>query len=275
MKQRRKRKAGRVLQVLQMPSKFLLSPSEVKLAGLLEDDAITSPLPEEKGADVLLYTDSGLLGWQRKEIPHDFIVSVTDGRFARALPLLTKSCTFHRLINEGRFKYWPDQTVHLGTLRNGKRIPSRFTKRQIHGILNDLEFVWGVQIHWTDDIDDTVLYLKSVRDFMAAKKHVGLYTRPKVQGTWFVPTAKEIELWILQSFPGIGPSSADAIIQHFGGKIPLSWNCTFDELAQVPKVGRKKALELWKALPSSPSLPATSVSSQMDFDFLRKRLGRC
>lgn len=271
----RQRRRVRVKRVFQMTSKFLLSPSETKLAELLEEEAIVSPLPEEKGADVLLYTDSGLVGFQRKQVPNDFITSVTDGRFARALPLLTKNCTFYRLVNEGRFKYWPDQTVHLGTLRNGKRIPSRFTKRHIHGMLNDIEFVWGVHIHWTDDISDTVLYLKSVREFMSAKKHVGLYTRPKVQGSWFVPTAREIELWILQSFPGIGASSADAIIQHFGGKIPLSWNCTFDELAQVPRVGRKKAMELWRALPSSPSLPAVSVSSQMNFNSLRKKLGAC
>ena len=263
-----------------MASKFLLSPTENKLAGVLGDEAITSPLPEEKGADILLYTDSGLTGFQRKAVPNDFISSVTDGRFARALPLLTKGCTSFRLIAEGRFKYWPDHTVHLGTLRGGKRIPSRFTRKHVHGILNDLEFVWGMQVHWTDDIEDTVMYLKSVREFMSAKRHVGLHTRPKLQGTWYVPSAKEVELWVMQSFPGIGASSADAIIKHFDGKIPLNWSCTYEELASVPRISRKKAKELWESLPSSAPLPANVLQPLITdksklFDSLKKRIGRC
>jgi len=129
-----------------MPSKFLLSPSETALAEKFEDEAINSPLPEQKGADILLYTDAGIFGWQRKKLPHDFITSVTDGRFARLLPLLTKSCVFYRLINEGEFKYWPNQTVFLGKTRDGKQIPCKFTKGHVRGILNDIDIIWNVPV---------------------------------------------------------------------------------------------------------------------------------
>lgn len=261
-------------------SKFLLSPSETKLAEKFEDEAITSSLPEEKGADILLYTDSGLLGWQRKQIPHDFITSVTDGRFARLLPLITKSCAFYRLINEGEFKYWPDQTVFLGKTRDGKRIPCRFTRKQVHGILNDIDIVWNVPVRWTEDIDDTVMYLRSVRDFMSAKKHVGLFSRPKVRGAWYVPSSEETQLWLLQGFGGIGPSTADKIIRHFG-RIPIKWICSVDELAQVDGVTRKQAqglVDVLSAIPRRVTTPEARVESMLkvedEFSSLRRKISQ-
>lgn len=233
-----------------MAVKFLLSPSETQLADKLGDEAVNSSLCEEKGADILLYTNAGLFKWQRKEVPSDFLLSVTDGRFARLLPVLIKECAYFRLICEGQFKYWSDGTVYMGKRHNGERIPSHFTKKGVHGILNDLEITWDVRIRWTEDIDDTVMYLRAVRDYMTAGKHLGLYTKPKVQGVWAVPTSKELEMWILQSWPGIGPSSADAIIQHFNGKIPLKWSCSYEELAGVAGIGKSKAIEMWNSLPS-------------------------
>ena len=266
-----------------MASKFLLSPTENDLAEKFQEDAISSPLPEQKGADILLYTESGLLSWQRKKVPNDFISSVTDGRFARLLPLLVNNSTFCRVIQEGEFKFWPDGTVHLGVMyRNKKRIriPSRFTRKHIHGILNDIEIVWNVPIRVTTDLDDTVLYLKSVREFMSAKKHVGLHTRPKVQGTWYVPTVDEVQLWLLQGFGGIGPSTADKIIRHFG-RIPLRWTCSVSELASIAGVTRKHAqtmLDTLNAIPKHSTNREAQVNNVMkaegEFDSLRNMMGR-
>jgi len=238
---------------------FLLSPSENELAEKLEDEAVTSALPEQKGADILLYTSMGIFGWQRKKVPTDFITSVTDGRFARLLPLLTKSCVFYRVIKEGKFTYWPDGTVFLGMTKGRKKIPTRFTRKHVHGILNDIEVVWNTPIRDTEDIDDTVMYLRSVREFLRAKTHVGLYNRPKVQGTWYVPTANETQLWILQGFGGIGPSTADKIIKHFG-QIPIRWTCSAEELAQISGITVKKANDLICVL---NALPGAKQESQV------------
>lgn len=282
MKQRR-RQGERNRKASNMASKFLLSPSDTGLAEKLGDDAINSSLPESKGADVLLYTESGLLGWQRKAVPNDFISSFTDGRFARLLPLLTKSCAFCRIVQEGEFKYWPDQTVHLGMrIEKGRRVrvQSRFTRNHIHGMLNDIEVVWGVPIRVTEDLDDTVRYLRSVRRFMEAKTHVGLYTRPKVKGRWYVPSADEVQLWILQGFGGIGPSTADKIIRHFG-RIPLRWTCSVEELAGVEGVTHKQAQELISVLSAIPKHSIDKEAQVRDmlraegeFDSLRRVLGR-
>ncbi len=253
-----------------MTIKVLLSPSEVALAKKLVGEAITSDIPEQKGADILIYSSYGLWGGQRKEVPHDFIASFTDGRMTRATSLMQHSCTFRYMICEGEFKYWPDGTVHLGMIRKKERIPSRFNRKHINGMLNDIELIKGIMVRWTDDIDDTVAYIRSVVSFLGKGKHLGLYTRPSAQGTWYVPKAKDIHLWLLQSFPGIGPATADNIINRFGGDIPLRWTCTQEELASVQGLSKKRAQEIWEALSSvSISAPGDSTISK-----LRKLIGK-
>ncbi len=254
--------------------KVLLSPSEIALAKILKGEAITSPLPELKGADILVYTKHGLVGMQRKEVPHDFISSFTDGRMARSMALLVKSCTFTRLVCEGTFRYWPDGTVHLGMTKDKKKIPTRYTRKHIHGMLNDVEFVKGVMVRRTDDLDDTVRYIRSVSEFLSRDKHTGLYSRPSAQGTWFTPKAKDIYLWLLQSFPGIGPTTADNIVDEFGGEIPLAWTCTVEELAAVKGLSKARAKEMWESLPTTAAGTSHRAASGSAVDDLRKLIGR-
>jgi len=249
-----------------MPAKFLLSPTETGrtvgntyrpgLSDFLADDAMVSTIPELKGADILLYSTAGLIGWQRKEIPTDFIGSMTDGRMARSIALMKSCCAFQRIIGEGKFRYYPDKTIDMGRYKGGKPIKTRFSKKHVVGMINDIEFVHGIIIDWTENLSDTADYLRGVRSFLSTSTHTGLFRRPSAKGLWNVPTSKDIELWLLQSFPGIGPSTADAIIQHFGGEVPLKWACTFEELCKVKNVTRSKAVELWNYLPTSAPLPA-------------------
>ncbi len=234
-----------------MSTRVLLSPSEFKLAQLFGKDAMTSDLPESKGADILIYTEAGLVGLQRKEVPNDFLTSFTDGRMSRETALLVDNCKFTRLIAEGRFQYFPNGNVVLGGYDAKNRRPqaSRFTRNHIRGMIFDLEFVKGIVVDWTEDILDTVAYIKALPTFLNKDKHLGLYTRPSAQGAWYVPNARDIDLWILQSFPGIGPTIADKIIIHFDGKIPLKWSCTLKQLEGVPGLSVKRAGLLWESLP--------------------------
>jgi len=241
--------------------KALLSPSEKGLAGVLKNNAITSSLPEEKGADILIYTKFGLFGIQRKAVPHDFISSIEDGRMTRSTSLLAQTCRFRLLICEGRFRYYPD-----GKLDMGPRVPTRYTYRHVWGMLFDIRYVKGVEVDYTDDIRATADYILTLAEFFGKEKHLGLYSRPSAKGTWGVPTARDVDLWLLQSFPGIGPSIAGSIVDHFG-ELPLGWSCTFGELCAVPKLSTKRAKEMWQVLGGEIPLPATSA-----FDSLRQRL---
>lgn len=240
----------------------LLSPSEKELAHVLGSNAITSSIPEEKGADILLYTKHGLFGIQRKAIPHDFISSIQDGRMARSTTLLSESCQFRLLLCEGRFRFYPD-----GKLDMGLRVPTRYTYRHVRGMLFDIRYVKNVEVDWTEDIHDTADYILTLAEFFSKEKHLGLYTRPSVKGAWGVPTGRDLGLWLLQSFPGIGPTIADSIIGHFEGRIPLRWDCTFDELCAVPKLAVKRAREVWESLEGEAPQAPPSL-----FDKLRQEV---
>lgn len=264
-----------------MPT-FLLSPSETGRKGRgdsyrkgllqhLGDDAILSSIPEEKGADILIYSKAGLYGAQRKEIPHDFLASVGDGRLTRETTLLRQSCKFYEIIGEGHFRYWPDGRVALDM-----KEPSRYTRKQVDGIIFDIRWVKGIPIHYTDDLADTAQYLRWLADRLNKKEHTALLQRPSVQGTWYVPSAEEIQTWVLQSWPGIGPATAKAIIDHFSG-IPLRWTCTYEELCKVPRMSKNKAKELINSLSNvkiteSVNEPATSGIDTSSFDALRARI---
>jgi len=228
-----------------MAIKVLLSPTENSLAGILKDEAITSIIPEQKGADVLIYSKQGLLGLQRKEVPHDFISSMTDGRMTRETTLLAQHCQYSRLVCEGKFKYYPDTTLVMD-----KHVKSQYSRKQVRGMLNDISLVKGIQIEYTDDIYDTVEYIRSIVEFTKSGKHLGLYTRPSAKGAWYIPTTKDIWLWLLQSFPGVGPATADNIVRKFNGEIPLQWTCTLEELLSVPRLSKERAKEMYEALPS-------------------------
>jgi len=239
-----------------MKSRILLSPSEVALADLFKDEAITSSVPEERGADVIVLSKNVNFYFQRKEVPHDFISSITDGRMARATSLLGKQEGYVRMICEGRFKFYPDGTLALGT-----RIKSRWSFSQIQGMLLDIEYIKNIPVMFTEDLQDTYDYLKRLMEWSSRSKHLGLYSRPSAKGAWYVPTALDTHLWLLQSFPGIGPQMADNIISHFG-KIPLAWTCSVDEMAKVPRLGYKRASKMFEVL----------EEKKTSLDELRKKL---
>jgi len=253
----------------QVATRVLLSPTERALAEKLKDEAFVSGLPEQKGADVLIYTRQGLIGLQRKEVPNDFLLSFTDGRMAQATALMVKSCKFTRIIGEGRFRYWPDGRVVTGQIdqKTRKPVASRFTRGHVRGMIFDLEFVRGIIVDWTDDLDDTVRYIRSLPDFIEREKHFGLYTRPSAQGTWVVPSAKDIQLWLLQSFTGIGPAVADRIVQKFGG-VPLRWTCTENELSSIRGITKQMAATMMSSLPG----PKQQSSFASRVETMRRRI---
>ena len=247
---------------------YLLSPSESDLSKLYGKRAITSSLPESKGADILAYTRQGLLGIQRKAVPHDFISSVDDGRLVREMMLLSKQCKFSLLLLEGKLKYWPDGHLYIS-----RKIISRFTRRQVRGILLDVKFIKGVDYDFTEDTEDTVSYIDALVDYINQEKHLGLFRRPTARGNWYVPSSKEMHLWILQSFGGIGPTTAERIIEQFGD-IPMKWTCTPEELSKVPMVSKAKAKEIYSILNgpiADVSVEGTATSLQLLRDRIRKQ----
>lgn len=246
---------------------YLLSPSESGLAKVFGEKAITSTLPEEKGADILSFTKQGLVGIQRKSVPHDFISSIDDGRLVRSMELLSKECKFPLLLLEGKLRYFPDGHLYIS-----RKIMSRFTRRQVRGILFDIKYIRGVDFDFTEDVEDTAYYINWLTDWMNKEQHLGLFRRPSARGDWFIPSSREIHSWILQSFRGIGPTTAEKMIERFGD-IPIRWSCSLEELGEVHGISKAKALELYAIL-NGPVAEATGRQTGDKFQSMRDKIKR-
>lgn len=218
----------------------LISPTEPEEAPS-RLGGVTSSLCEQRGADYLIYSKAGIWGGQRKEVPHDFISSMADGRMARETTLLG-GLHFAEIICEGPFEYYFD-----GHLITSPKVPVKYTKTQVEGMKFDIRFVKGIPIVYTEDFDDTMNYIKHLERLLSAEKHLGLFRRPKAKGAWGIPTESERGSWILQGFSGVGVGLADKIIEHFG-RVPLAWDCSYDELLKIPKIGVGRAKKLWSEL---------------------------
>jgi len=228
----------------------LVSPSDKPLAEKLGDKAITSSLPEQKGADVLIYSRGMSLGLQRKEVPHDFILSVIDGRLARETSLLRTSVWYGAVVCEGKFKYFKDGALVSRAPKDVRRsIYGRFTYSMVQKILLEIQVVKGIDVVFVEEgIESTAAYIEVLLEFLASPKHVGLYRRPGAPGVWGTPTFDEQQSWILQGFPGVGPSLADSILKAFGGRIPAKWMCDYEEFLEVKGIGAGRAKKIYKQL---------------------------
>jgi len=226
-----------------------ISPTERELAKCLGEEGIVSSVPEEFGADALVVSAQGILGIQRKELPHDFLISVQDGRLGKETTLLREKCDFAIVVGEGHFRYYPDGSVATKAPREvHNKVYRRFTRGSIQKIIMEICMVKGCMYLETDDILDTVRLIRTTFEFMNSTIHVGLSRMPKTKGAWGTPTIPELQMGILQAFPGIGPGLAQAIYNHFG-RTPLMWTCTVDELNNVPKIGANRAWKLYQCLP--------------------------
>ncbi len=222
-----------------------LSPSENDLKEALGDQAVYSPLCEEYGADILFAAHNEWIGIQRKAVPHDFLKSTYDGRLTRETELLTLKCGVSRIVLEGKFRYWPDGHVASGTNNVDYK---RFTKNTIQKIICEIETIKGIPVNYTDNLADTVRYIRTMVEFFRAEQHTLLSRRPSCVKAWGSETYAERMSWILQGFNGIGPGLAANILAANGGRVPLLWTIPKDAMAKVSGIGATRADKMYEIL---------------------------
>jgi len=214
---------------------ILISPSEPKLLRELLSAEVSS-LPEEYGSDILFPSKFGLVGIQRKD-QKDFLNSLSDGRLQSEVRLMER-LPFKLLILEGKPLFLDGVLYQDGS-------PTRFTKEGYRNLLRSLFYQRGIRVELSDNLEDTAQIVKELESYFSKENHRSLYQRPKVPAQWGEPTYDEEASWILQGFRGVGPATAEKILQHFG-KIPLRWTCAKEELAKI--LGRKKAERVFEIL---------------------------
>jgi len=226
----------------------LVAPTEpkdsVKAFKVVELEVMTSSIPEQHGVDYLLYTSKGTMGFQRKEVPFDFLASVMDGRLTKEL-IQMQNLRFRCVLGEGKFQFFED-----GTLITRPPIPAfkRFRRSSVTKIIHEIRMVKGVEFDYTTDYEDTARYIRYTLDFIMDDKHTGLSTRRGNPSVWGTPSDDDMDAYMLQGFTGIlGPVLSRNILDHFG-RIPIVWDCTYEQLLEVPGIGQAKAKKLWERL---------------------------
>ena len=214
---------------------ILVSPTEPReLQALGEIDF----QPEQYGVDLLI-VGKGMIGIQRKVYPADLTASIRDGRIYEQVRRM-----------DGLFRkvmLWegpePDTTTDGAFISD-----PGFTVQQMLSLRTSLAFTADIHTWRTDSLAHTAWMVQLLAAWVSNPTHDSLRRRIKApKSAWGIRKKRSLHQHILQSFDGIGPTTAAAIVDQFGGA-PLTWTASVEELRQVPGVGKRTAQKLVEAL---------------------------
>ncbi len=157
----------------------------------------------------------------------DLVDSIIDGRlFSQAKEL---SETFSRpiIVVEGR---------------NGGR---SIHPNAIRGAIASLSVDYGIPVVFTEGAEDTYNFIKIV----AKREQIERNRLPRIRGEKKILTKPEMQLFIVESLPGVGPKLARELLRHFK-TVERVFTASERELATVEGVGEKRAKEIREVITS-------------------------
>jgi DNA excision repair protein ERCC-4 len=160
---------------------------------------------------------------ERKSAP-DFVKSLFDGRlFEQAKRMLAKYQNIIYIV-EGDFKK--------------SLIYYRNREKQIQAALVTLIMEFNAKVLWSLDQLSTAEYIESIvrKSFLNKENNESvIHKKPKLDEN------RQWQLYIFQSFPGIGEKNAEKLLDHFGS-LEKFFNASLSELASI--IGEKKASKI-------------------------------
>lgn len=173
-----------------------------------------------------------------KEVPHDLLASLRDGRIFRQRTILAEHDGPSFFLFEG----YP-QITRDGLIRDGTRA-SGFTYIAFIGFCLSLHRR-GIGILWSPGLDMTPQVLKECYNNLNKAKHHEYRIGPGY--SWGRPSKGEWIRYHYQGLPGIGPEAASHLADNFPSPLDL---CAADieDLEQVPLIGPKRANIIWKCM---------------------------
>ena len=182
---------------------------------------------------------------ERKSAP-DFAHSLFDGRLFDQAKRLAEHYPYVVFIVEGN-------PLRLNRYKN--RV------KQITAAIATLAIDYNARILYSEGPRHTALIIESlVKRLNRERRPIVLHKKPKLTST------REWQLYIVQSFPGIGPKTAELILEAFG-TIENFVNASIAELSKIPGIGEKKA-ELIKRILKTPYKPASTRKKGTLEDFV-------
>lgn len=220
---------------------IFLSPTEHDLQKLIPKPTYRiSSLCESNGADIIVPTRKGFIAYQRKTLP-DLSSSLKDGRLYRELAQLRSSQTIYQSILI--LEYNPQEITIEGQFLNVD-----LTKQSLWAILAKVQLTGTYCLH-SRNITDTIELFTSVSKYLAKNNSEAIRRINRPSSGWGNINNRDYQIYLLQSFPAIGPTTATAIIDFFG-TVPIKWTVTAQQLQQVSGIGKKTAERLISILGS-------------------------
>ena len=160
-----------------------------------------------------------------KKTQNDFINSIIDRRITQQIMALKDNFSIPLLIIEG--------SDNIYTLRN-------FHPNAIRGMMASIAVDFRVPILHTKNFRDTAALIEVIaRRLEQPRKPISLLSKPKPL------TSKELQIYAIESLPGIGPNLAKSLLKEFKS-IKNIVNSSIDDLKMVDKIGPKKAKDLYE-----------------------------
>jgi len=166
------------------------------------------------------------IGIERKT-KQDFVNSIIDKRLFNQIKELKNNFAQPLLIIEGMEDIYSIRNIHPNAVR---------------GMLAAIAISFGVPIIYTKDYKDTaeMLTLIAKKDQLG-NKEFGLRMEKKPL------TTRELQEFIVESFPGVGPSLSKSLLQEFRS-VKNIVNANVNSLKNVEKIGKKKAEEIQRVM---------------------------
>jgi DNA excision repair protein ERCC-4 len=176
-----------------------------------------------KRLDVGDYLISNEIVIERKSIS-DYMKSIYDGRLFDQAYRMVSTYSLPILIIEGGFVSYKD-------------------KYKFNSSLASLLVKYGIRVVMTQGPSDTadLIYYIAKKIHSSKGQFIVVHKKPKLSDP------REWQLYIAQSLPNIGPKLASRLLEHFGS-IEKIVNASISELANVPGIGEKRAIEIYKIL---------------------------
>ncbi|MCE4616101.1 MAG: helix-hairpin-helix domain-containing protein [Aeropyrum sp.] len=126
----------------------------------------------------------------------------------------------------------------------GRPIPGRYRgrERSIYGAIVRLELEYDVRIINTVDPSGTAFVIEALaRQESRGGQRIVIHKKPRLS------SPEEWQVYILQSFPGIGRKTAERILERFGSLYNF-FTAPKAEISRVEGVGEKKAEDIKRIL---------------------------
>ncbi len=240
-------KENRMHRVLKdLKSKFALQrqPKEQSLEGFNKKLKIYADSREKSSGVIKYLVDQGIdvrmqnldvgdflvsekVGVERKEI-RDFVDSILDKRLFHQVKGLKETFEKPLLIIEGMEDIYSVRKVHPNAIR---------------GMLAWIAIDMKVPIIYTKDYRDTAELLIT----FARREQEGKDVEFGIRGEKKPLSTKELQEYIVAGLPGVGAQLAQSLLRTFK-TITKVVTASEEELQEVDKIGKKKALEIKKIL---------------------------